>query len=306
MNYLDGSRILITGASGFIGKNLLERLHSNPCIHLRCVDRKSGDLKDPNFCNYVTSNIDIVFHCAANSSGIYTAEKDHISLMYDNTIMNMHMLEKAYDNKVKKFVWLASTTGYPELDTPVMEDQLFEGTPHKSYAAVGEMKRYIEKVCKLFSERTGRNLPCVVLRPSNIYGPHDKLDPKRSHVLTALICKFLSNTPDIEIWGDGEDQRDVLYISDLIDAMLIATEVVNTYNPINIAYGKSFSIIELFNIIKKILQDRRQFKLVAGMPRAIPKRLVSIQKAKNLLGWSPKIDIEDGIRKSIEWINTNS
>lgn len=311
---LEDKNILVTGASGLIGSNLINKLKDigsnvSVTVHNRFSDPIKnmtvfkGDLTSLDFCNAATKNVDVLFHCAADSSGAATHEKSPLSMARNNTIMNINLLESAYNNNVKKVIWLASTTGYPNSPDEMTEDQMFVGDPFDKYFAVGWMKRYTEKLCQMFSEKLQKKMTCIVLRPTNIYGPNDKIDPSRSHVLTALIRKVVEKHNPIEVWGDGKDIRDVLYVDDMIDAMILSAEKLESFEQINIGYGKSFTVIKLLKMIKKIGNWDAPYMLLPTGPRMIPVRRVSIEKAKTLLNWKPKIDIKDGIQRTYRWVS---
>lgn len=309
---IDGKNVLITGASGLIGSNLLKQILARYNCSLTAVHHQqslstictttSGDLLNPQFCDSITKNQDIVFHCAARSYGAMVMENDPTLLVRDNIIMNINMLEACHKNDVKKFVWLASTTGYPNTAEAVTEDMMFTGEPFDKYYAVGWVKRYTEVLCKLFSEKLSKSLPCIVLRPTNIFGPNDKTDFKKSHVLPALMRKVAENQNPIEVWGDGTDERDVLYVDDMVDAMLIATEKIETFEQINIGYGQTYTVLELLNIIKKVANNNSPYKLIPTGPRMIPIRRVNIDKAKKVMDWTPKITVEEGISRTYGWM----
>lgn len=309
---LEDKNVLVTGASGLIGSNILLKLkkmdanvaitiHNNFSNPIENVTVFKGNLTSQKFCDSVTKGVDVLFHCAADSSGAATQAKDPLSMTINNTVMNAYLLQAAYKNDVKKVVWLASTTGYPNSIKAITENEMFEGDPYDKYFAVGWMKRYTEKLCQLFSEKLERKMPCIVLRPTNIYGPNDKIDPQRSHVLTALIRKIVEKQNPIEVWGDGKDIRDVLYVDDMVDAMILSSEKIESFEQINIGYGKSYTVIELLKMIKKIGNWNVPHRLIPG-PQMIPIRRVNIEKAKRILGWKPKINIKDGIQITYNWI----
>lgn len=311
---LNGKNILVTGAAGLIGSNLVKRLSSDYDCRVHAtyfstplsygasnIDPVNANLYNDEDCHNVTQNIDVVFHCAADSSGAATHEKNPLSMFKNNTIMNMNMLEAAYRNKVKKFVWFASTTGYPEGDYSMMEKDMFVGDPYDKYFAVGWMKRYTEKLCQMYATKVKDPMTCIVLRPTNIYGPGDKIDPERSHVLAALVRKVVEKQNPIEIWGDGTEIRDVLYVSDMIDAVIEATEQVDGFDVFNIGYGTSYSVLELLDLIKHVAKYDAPYKFVPG-PRMIPTRRVNIEKACKVLEWKPKVDIKDGLKMTYDWM----
>lgn len=311
---LEGKTVLITGATGLIGSSVVEKLKQIPNCKVVAVYHKNhkltggvlyaeGDLLNSDFCDKITKNVDVIFHCAANSSGAAVQETNPLTFVKPNVIMNLNLFEAAHSNDVKKIIWLASTTGYPYSEEPITEDKMFEGDPYDKYFAVGWMKRYTEKLCQMFSEKLKKKTACIVLRPTNIYGPNDKIDPNRSHVLTALIRKVVEKQNPIEVWGDGQDIRDVLYVSDMVDAMIASAEKLDAFEQINIGYGKSYTVLELLEMIKEVSNYDVPYKLIPTGPRMIPVRKVNIEKAKTILNWEPKIDIKEGIRKTYEWVS---
>ena len=309
---LEGKRILVTGASGLIGSNLIKRLQTIPNVDVISTFHENelpnptkivtGDLCNPTFCDDITKNIDVVFHCAAKSYGAMVMENNPMLLVRDNLVMNINMLESCHKNDVKKFIWLASTTGYPNTTEAVTEDMMFLEEPFDKYYAVGWVKRYTEVLCKLFSEKLKKQLPCIVLRPTNIYGPNDKIDFNKSHVLSALMRKVIEKHNPIEVWGDGLDQKDVLFVDDIVDALILSAEKIDKFEQFNIGYGQTYSILEILQLIKNIVGHDAPYKLIPSGPKMIPIRRVNIQKAKNVLGWEPKTQLNQGLKITAEWM----
>lgn len=309
---LEGKKVTVTGASGLVGSNLLRRLKEIPDIDLigtlhdtrpkESAQYAVGNLEDPSFCEFITRDTDVVFHCAANSYGAAVMENDPMALVKGNIVMNINMLQACHKNDVKKFVWLASTTGYPNTTEAVTEDMMFTGEPFDKYYAVGWVKRYTEVLCKLFAEKLKKTLPCVVLRPTNIYGPGDKTDPKKSHVLSALMRKVIIKQNPIEVWGDGTDEKDVIYVDDMVDAIVLAAEKVDTFDQFNIGAGETHTVLQLLERIKQIAGYDAPYQLIPSGPRMIPVRRVNIEKAKSVLGWTPKTKLDDGLQMMYSWM----
>jgi len=312
---LNNKNILITGASGLIGSNLAQKIINNYDCNIKVLHHesplrnvyleeniKTGDLLSPKFCDDITKNVDVVFHCAAKSYGAAVMENDPMLLVKDNIVMNINMLEASHKNDVKKFVWLASTTGYPNTTDEVTEDMMFQGEPFEKYYAVGWVKRYTEVLCKLFSEKLKKKLPCIVLRPTNIYGPNDKTDFAKSHVLSALMRKVIIKQNPIEVWGTGTDEKDVLYVDDMVCAMILAAEKIESFQQFNIGYGQTYTILELLEKIKHIANYDAVHKLIPSGPTMIPVRKVNINKARTLLEWEPKTKLDDGLKLMYDWM----
>jgi GDP-L-fucose synthase len=310
-----GIKVLVAGGTGFVGVNLINRLLSlgadvRAAVHIRSpvvIDKRieyvKCNLLNMNDCIKAVSDTEYVFMCAANTSGAAVMSSTPLVHVTHNIIMNAQMLEAAYFANIKKFVWLSSNAAYPPSgNIPVKEDEMFNGDPFDAYFGVGWMKRYTEILCRLYSEKLKNPMKTVVLRPSNIYGPHDKFDFATSHVMAATIRKVIERHNPIQIWGTGDDVRDLIYIDDFIDAVILATEKVETFNPINIGFGKGYSIKDIL----EIALEADGFKDVniiydTSKPSMIPVRLIDIKKAEEVLGFRAKTDVREGIRKTMDW-----
>ncbi len=314
------ANVLVTGGTGFIGTNLIIRLLSLganvtstfhekvPLVEDRRIKYIRCNLLNMYDCKRVTKNIDYVFMCAANTSGAAVIKSTPLVHVTPNIIMNSQMLEASYTNNVKKFIFISSSAAYPPSgNTPIMEHEMFNADPYDTYYGVGWMKRYTEILCKLYSEKLKNPIKTLVIRPSNIYGTYDKFDLSTSHVMAATIRKVIERHNPIEIWGSGNDIRDFIYIDDFIDGLLLATEKINKFDAINIASGTGYSV----NDILKIALDIENYNNVNiiynnSKPSMIPIMLISTKKAENLLEFKAKIDIKEGIKRTIEWYKSTS
>ena len=310
-----GANVLVAGGAGFIGVNLILRLLSLGCqvratIHKRpaviqnsAIEYMQVDLTSMEDCYKVVEGIDYVFMCAANTSGAAVIATTPLVHVTPNIVINAQILEAAYSAKVKKFIWLSSNAAYPPSgDWPVKEDEMFSGDPYDIYFGVGWMKRYTEILCRLYSEKLKNPMTTVVLRPSNVYGPYDDFDFATSHMMAATIRKVVERHNPIQVWGTGNDIRDLIYVDDFIDALILAAEKLQRFDPINIGFGKGYSVKEIL----KITLDVDRFKEVEIIydptkPSMIPIRLIDTEKAGKILGFKARIDVEEGIRKTIEW-----
>ena len=314
-----GKNVLVAGGTGFIGVNLINRLLSSGAnvratLHKRdeiVVDKRieyiKADLLIMDDCKRVVKDMDYVFMCAANTAGAAVMASTPLVHVTPNIIMNSHMLDPAYFAKVKKFVWLSRNAAYPPTgDRPVKEDEMFNGDPYDTYFGVGWMKRYTEILCKLYSEKLRDRMATVVLRPSNIYGPYDKFDFATSHMMAATIRKVVERQKPIKVWGTGNDIRDLIYIDDFIDAMILAAEKIETFDPINVGYGKGYSIKEILQICLEV--DGYTNAIVEydpTKPSMIPVRLISTEKTEKMIGFKARTDLKEGIRKTMEWCREN-
>jgi len=315
MTVFKGANVLIAGGTGFIGANLIKRMLSleanvraaihkrEPVIVNERIEYIKCDLLNMEDCKRIVEGMEYVFMCAANTSGAAVIASTPLVHVTPNIIMNSQVLEAAYFAKVKKFVWFSSNAAYlPTGERPVREEEMFNGDPYDAYFGVGWMKRYTEILCRLYSEKLKNPMATVVLRPSNIYGPYDDFDFSTSHVMAATIRKVIERHDPIKIWGTGNDVRDLIYIDDFIEAVILATQKINTYEPINIGFGKGYTVKEILQIAMEadgytgaeIIYD-------SSKPSMIPIRLIDTTKAQELLGFKAKIDIREGVRKTIQW-----
>jgi len=310
-----GKCVLVAGGAGFIGANLITELLSlganvratihrkGPVIVDERVEYIKSDLLEMSDCRKVVRDMDYVFMCAANTSGAAVIASNPLVHVTPNIIMNSQILEASYFAGVKKFVFLSSNAAYPPTgNRPVREDEMFDDDPYETYYGVGWMKRYTEILCRMYSQKLKNPMITVVIRPSNIYGPLDDYDFATSHVMAAMIRKVAERHNPIIMWGDGNDIRDLIYIDDFIDAVILAAEKVNTYDPINIGAGIGYRLRDIQQMILQI--DNyigAVIKYDTSKPSMIPVRLIDIAKAEKTIGFSPKIGLSEGIGRTLQW-----
>ena len=307
-------KVLITGGAGLLGMALTDKLRRmgakvtstyhtrEPMVRYSNVAYMHIDLTDEHQIDRMLPDCDYMFMCAAVIKGAGSMEGFAVDLQTPNTVMQALLLKWALEHKVGKVVFYGSSTSYPETDFPVTEDMMFDGDPYEKYFAVGWYKRYGEKLCELYN-KLGLNV--IVLRPSNIYGPHDKFEPERSHVTPALIRKVIERQNPLEVWGDGMDERDLIYVDDAVDASVLAVEKIDGYNPINIGYGSTVSVNEVLRTLLDIEGFAPEVKYIADAPTMIPKRYIDVSKAERFLGWKAKTTLREGLEKTLQWYREN-
>jgi GDP-L-fucose synthase len=312
--YFKDQQVLVTGAAGLTGSALTARLvHEGARVRATLRTRKpeklvpgveyvTCDLTQPEVCKAVVKGVQQVFHCAANTTGAAVMSSTPMVHVTSNVVMNSWLMEACYEARVEKFIWLSSTTGYPDSDQPVKEEDMFVGEPYEKYFFVGHMKRFTEVLCRMYGEKLPRKMTTLVLRPSNIYGPGDKFEFERSHVTPALIRKVIERHNPLEVWGTGNDVRDLIYVDDCVEAIMLAAEKLNAYTALNVASGTSCSVKQILNTILD-LENCRDIKVVfdPSKPTMIPVRLVDVSKAEKLLGFRAKTDLRTGLQKTITW-----
>ncbi len=312
--YFKDQLVLVTGAAGLTGSALTARLvregarvratlrTRKPEKLVPGVEYVTCDLTQPEVCKAVVKDVRQVFHCAANTTGAAVMSSTPMVHVTSNVVMNSWLMEACYEARVEKFIWLSSTTGYPDSDQPVKEEDMFVGEPYEKYFFVGHMKRFTEVLCRMYGEKLPRKMTSIVLRPSNIYGPGDKFEFERSHVTPALIRKVIERHNPLEVWGTGNDVRDLIYVDDCVEAIMLAAEKLNAYTALNVASGTSCSVKQILNTILD-LENCRDVKVVfdPSKPTMIPVRLVDVSKAEQVLGFRAKTDLRTGLQKTIAW-----
>jgi len=309
------ARILVAGATGFIGVNLIRRLlalgsqvratlHNRPAVvQDDAVEYVRADLTRMDDCRRVAEGVDYVFMCAANTSGAGVMATTPLVHVTPNVVMNAQMLEAAYFAKVKKFLFISSSAAYPPTgDRPVREEEMFRGDPYEIYYSVGWMKRYSEILCRIYAQKIKSPMPTVIVRPSNIYGPYAKFDFQTAHMQHALIRRVVERHNPIEVWGSGGDVRDLIYIDDFVDGMLMAFEKTEDFMAVNIAAGQGYSVKQVLQTILEVDSYLdAQVRFDPSKPTTIPIRLVDTNKAETMLGFKAKINLKEGIAKTIRW-----
>jgi GDP-L-fucose synthase len=307
------ANVLVAGGSGFVGVNLIKRLlqlGANVTATLHCkepvlkderIRYLRGDLRHQEDCVTAVTGADYVFMCAANTSGASVMAKTPLAHLTPNVLMNMSMLDASYQAGVKKFLFISSNTIYPLTDYPVKESDV-NNEFYEKYFIVAWMKRFTEIVCEMYATKIAKPMKVCVVRPANIYGEFDDFEWETSHVIPALVRKVVERHDPLEVWGDGNDLKEFIYIQDFIDGMLLAMEKQEGFDPTNIAVGKPCTVREVLASLLKIDgYDNAKVVYNASKPSMIPKRLIDVSKAKAELGFQANTSMDEGLAKTVAW-----
>ncbi len=233
-------------------------------------------------CQKAVEGQELVFMLAANTSGAAVMEKTPLVHVTPNIIMNSLMLESAYEAGVKKFLFHSSNTVYPVMDTPAKESDMKFGDLFYKYYFVAWMKQFSEVLCEMYT-KVKNPMQTVVVRPANIYGPFVFFEGENTHVIPALIKKIIERQNPLQVWGDGNDVKDFIYIDDLVEGDLLAMEKMETFEPINIATGVPVTIKDVLSaVIENENFTEAEIVFDASKPTMIPRRLIDASRAKEL------------------------
>lgn len=306
-------KILICGATGFVGRNMAQYYaergdyevhavrYNRPEYHLPGAIWHKADLRDPAQVERLVAGMDVIVQAAATTSGA----KDIVSRPYihvtDNAVMNSYLFRAAFEAKVKHVVFFSCTVMYQSSEKALKETDFDGNTPlHPRYFGVGNTKLYIEKMCEFFAGISDTKFTAI--RHSNIYGAHDKFDLERSHVFGATVTKVMTAKDKITVWGTGEEERDLLHADDLVSFVDAAiTRQPDKYRLYNCGLGKKVSIKELVHKIVAASGKKLAIEHDLSQPTIKTSLFLDCSLAKKELGWEPKVTLDEGIKRTVEW-----
>ena len=316
MGFYKNKNVLVTGGAGIAGHSTVKKLLDQGA-NVRATVYKSKNLNIPDHpnlevvrcnlhsyekCLEITKDMDIVFNLVAYIRGAKSQTDAPIDLVRNNIVPAVNMMDASVKNKVDRFGFIGSSTMYPDVSYPVKESEAFDSEPHHCYIGVGWMKRYSEKVIEHFNDVS--NTKFAIVRTTAMYGPHDSFN-ERGHAIPQLILKADKGMNPFNVWGDGTQVRDFVYVEDVIDALLLVTEKSPSARAYNVASGTPTTIKELVETITRIYGYEPDFNFDLTKPVMIPRRLVDVSRIKNELGWVAPHNLYDGLEKTIEWFKKN-
>ena len=306
---ITNKRVLITGGSGFLGRHIVEAFDKEGAetTVLRSRDRDMTELGQVNQA-FTEHRPEIVVHAAADVGGIGYNRLYPADIFRNNLIMTTNVFQAAKEAQIEKLVIIGSACAYPgEVDGLMAEDDFLDGPLHDSVECYGFSKRALFIGAKAFREQYGLNSIFLIL--TNLYGPWDKFDPRESHVVAALIRKFVeakaNGDPQVECWGTGKPIREFLYVEDCAEAVVRATQVYDKPDPLNMGTGTGTSIRELSEVIPEVVGYTGQAVWNASKPDGAMRKVLDVTKMKAELGWEPRTSLRDGLRKTIDWFVEN-
>ncbi len=310
MSFWSGKKILVTGASGFVGRHVLGRLKQRGVSDRQLVLPTSSDrdLRRWENCQLVVAGCDVVLHLAANVGGIGMNRAQPGELFYDNLVMGAHVMEAARQAKVGKFVALGTVCAYPKhTPVPFREDDLWNGYPEETNAPYGLAKKMLLVQAQAYRQQYGFNAICLL--PVNLYGPGDNFDPATSHVIPAIIRKMIEareqGRPTVTVWGTGSASREFLYVKDAAAGILLATERFDGVEPVNLGSGREILIRELVALIANRCGFTGEIVWDTTKPDGQPRRCLDVSRAREQFGFTAQTDLTDGLQACIDWYQAN-
>jgi len=305
MNSLAGKRIMVTGGAGFLGSHVTRRLRAENAGVF--VPRSAAfDLREKAD---ITRALDAarpqtIVHLAAVVGGIGANRENPGRFFYDNAIMGIQLMEAARCAGVEKFVSVATVCAYPKhTPVPFREDDLWLGYPEETNAPYGLAKKMLLVQGEAYRAQYGFN--AISLLPVNLYGPGDNFDEASSHVIPALVRKFVEarerGDSVVTAWGSGDASREFLYVDDAAAAIVLATEYYDSSEPVNIGAGREITIRDLVRTIARLCGFAGVVRWDASQPDGQPRRMLDTSRARERFGFEARTDLEDGLRSTIEW-----
>ena len=307
MNWKE-KNVLVTGGNGFFGSQIVKGLKSLEVENIISPNSHDYDLRIKEKCAEITKDVDYIFHLAAHVGGIGLNKEKPGELFYDNLMMGTNLMEEARKNNVEKFISLGTMCSYPKITPqPINENTLWDGYPEEVTAAYGLAKKM--QIVQSLAYKDQYDFNSITVFVTNLYGPNDNFEGFSSHVVPSIINKIWqakkNSNHEVELWGDGTPTRDFLYIDDAVSGLILAAEKYDSVESINLGTGIEVSIKDVAEMVMELMDIRLDIKWKKEMPNGQQRRCVDISKAKNLLGFSPKIDLKTGLKRTIDWYVNN-
>ena len=307
---LKDAKIYVAGSNGMVGSAIVRALRSKGFVNIVEKSSKELDLKNQQAVRdfFSQEKPEYVFLAAAKVGGIHANNTYPATFIYDNLMIQSNVIQAAYEFNVKKLLFLGSSCIYPKFaPQPIKEEYLLTGSLEPTNEAYAIAKIAGLKMCQFYKQQYGCNF--ISAMPTNLFGVNDNFNLENSHVLPALLRKFIeakqNNKQEVTIWGSGTPMREFLFVDDLAEACLFLMENYNGIETVNIGTGEDVSIKELAETIMKIVGFEGSLIFDASKPDGAPRKLLDVSKINNL-GWKHQTNLEEGIQKTLNWIQKNN
>ncbi len=303
---LSQKKILVTGGAGFLGKQVVQQLcQAGASVENIAIPRSRDlDLRILENCHQAVKAQDIVIHLAAHVGGIGLNREKPAELFYDNLMMGAQLIHAAYQAGVEKFVCVGTICAYPKYTpVPFKEEDLWNGYPEETNAPYGVAKKALLVQLQSYRQQYGFN--GIYLLPVNLYGPEDNFNPRSSHVIPALIHKVYQaqqkDEKQLAVWGDGSPTREFIYSTDAARGIVMATQLYDEPEPVNLGTNYEISIRDLIYLICDLMNFKGEIIWETDKPNGQPRRCLDTTFAKEKFGFVAKIGFEEGLKNTIEW-----
>lgn len=303
------SKIFVAGSNGMVGSAIVRELERNGYTNIIKKPSKELDLRNQQavLAFFEQEKPQYVFLAAAKVGGIYANNTYPADFLYDNLMIQNNVIHASYIYGIQKLLFLGSSCIYPKFSPqPIKEEYLLTGSLEPTNEAYAIAKIAGVELCKFYKKQYGCNF--ISAMPTNLYGINDNFDLNNSHVLPALLRKFIeakqNNSPEVTVWGTGTPMREFLFVDDLAKACLFLMQNYNDENTINIGTGEDITIKELAQTIKDIVGYEGELIFDATKPDGTPRKLLDVSKI-NALGWKHSVDLREGVEKTLDWLGKN-
>lgn len=306
VSFWANKRVVVTGGAGFFGSFVVDGLHRRGATDVIVPRSREYDLTDRGAVRRLleAAKPDVVFHLAARVGGIGANRANPGLFLFDNAMMGLHVIEEARLAKVGKVIVAGTICAYPKFaPIPFREDDMWNGYPEETNAPYGVAKKLLLVQAQAYREQYG--LDTVMLFPVNMYGPRDNFDLQTSHVIPAMIRKFITakelGEPSVTLWGDGTPTREFIYVEDAAEGMILAGERYDSSEPVNLGSGVEISIAELARVIARAVNFTGSIVWDTSQPNGQPRRRLDVTRAQERFGFTAKTSFADGLAKTVAW-----
>jgi GDP-L-fucose synthase len=316
-NFWQDKRVIVTGGAGFLGSFVIAKLEERGATDIFVPHIEDYDLTDRDsikrlFDDTLVDGFDaknmVIIHLAANVGGIGANREHPAEFFYDNLIMGVELMHRAWKRGAGKFVAIGTVCAYPKFTpVPFKEEDLWIGYPEETNAPYGLAKKMMLVQAQAYRQQYGFN--AIYLLPVNLYGPCDNFNLETSHVIPALIRKAIEaqerGDKELVAWGDGSPTREFLYVEDAADGIVTAAEKYNGPEPVNLGSGYEISIKDLTEMVIRLTGFGGKLVWDTSKPNGQPRRGLDVTRAKEYFGWQAQVPFEEGMRRTIKWFKEN-
>jgi len=298
-------KIFVAGHRGMVGSAVVRALQNRDQDQVLTRTRQELDLTDPSAVEkwFAAEKPEQVIDAAARVGGILENSRRPVEFLIENTRIQNNLMESAFRNGCKKFLFLGSSCIYPKhAPQPIQEDSLLSGPLESTNDAYALAKIAGVRLAQAYRDQYGKS--AISAMPTNLYGPEDNFDPESSHALPGMITKFhrakVKREKEVVLWGTGSPRREWLYVDDLAGGLLTLMDKYDEREIVNVGVGEDLTILELAERVQKVVGYSGKIRWDQSKPDGTPRKLLDVKKIQ-ALGWKASISIEQGIASTYEW-----